>query len=209
MSLSILTIGYVLVGVVLALVSARRGASVLDALLVVLAWPLYAPLLVARPRAPAARDEPEQLACAVREALGTVREAAEGSPFATLLGPAAQSRLLQEVDRAAARMRAIDLELAGATGDHDAASARGTTAALRAESEASLRALAVSDRAAMRELVELLGALRARIVLARHAGSSSEGPSALVGELWARIEGLGEAVACAEASSGSRGARAA
>ncbi len=205
MSPALLTLGYLVLGAALALIARWRGLAPIDAALVLLAWPLYLPVLGALAERPAT-DEPACLADAVREALGTVREAAAGSPFAALLGPAAEGRLLAEIDRATARMRAIDAELGGAR--PTAPGPLGSTAALRAESEAHLRALAASDRAAMRELVELLGALRARIVLARHAGSSAEGPSALVGELWARIEGLGEAVACAEASAPGKGARA-
>lgn len=197
MTLGLLTLAYLAIGVVLALVTARRTSSLLDALLVLLAWPLYAPTMGSAAR-PTPLDEPARMAEAVRQALATVREAAEGSPFASLLGPAAERRLLDEIDRAAARMRAIDAELAGTARACAGAASTATTAALRAESESSLRALSVADRAAMTELVELLAALRTRIVLARHAGSSAEGPTALVAELWARIEGLGEAVACTD-----------
>lgn len=190
MTLTILTATYVGVGVVLAIALVRRGQNLLDGLLVVLAWPLYAMTLAAVEPAAPPEDEPARLTRDVHAALATVREAAAGSPFASLLGPAAEARLLGELDRAAERMRAVDRELE--------ANDDGTTptaASLRAESEASLRALRASDAAAMSELRDLLGALRARIVLARHGGSSAEGPTALVGEVWARIEGLREAVA--------------
>lgn len=197
MTLGLLTLGYLAVGLALGVLSARRGGSVGDLVLVALAWPLYAPAL--RSPRPRAVDEPARAAEDVRAALAAVREAADGSPFDALLGPAAERRLLDEIARATARMRAIDAELARPAATASAA----TTAALRAESDATLRALSASDRAAMRELVELLHALRTRIVLARHAGSSAEGPSALVAELWARLDGLGEAVALSDARSGS------
>lgn len=193
MTLGLLSLAYLAIGLVVALVAARRGSSALDAALVVLAWPLYAPAM-REPRSDPSIDEPARLAEDVRAALTTVREAAAGSPFADLLAPGAERRLLDEVARAAARMRAIDAELVTSNGSAGSTAA----AALHAESDATLRALQSSDRAAMRELVELLRALRTRIVLARHAGSSAEGPAALAHELWARIDGLGEAVALSE-----------
>lgn len=190
MTLGALSLGYVAIGAGLGAWIALRRRSALDALLAILAWPLLLPTLGS---APPPADEPTRMADDVRQALASVREAAAGSPFASLLGPDAEARLCRDLDRTAARMRAIDAEL------RRASRASGSTASLHADSEASLRALASADRAAMRELVELLGALRARIVLARHAGSPSDGPAALASELWARIEGLGEAVACVEA----------
>jgi hypothetical protein len=196
MTLAILSLTYLGIGVVLAFALVRRGRSLLDGVLVILAWPLYAMTLSAAEPSTPAKDEPARLVDDVRAALSSVRDAAAGSPFSTLLGAAAEARLLAELDRAAERMRAIDHEL----GVVELAPGRTAMAAsLRAESDASLRALRASDAAAMSELRDLLGALRARIVLARHAGSSAEGPTALVSEVWARIEGLGEAVACTRA----------
>ncbi len=196
MTLERIALVYLAIGVLVAVRTWRRAGAGLDAVLAIFAWPLLVPTWSSSP-SPAPRDEAERLVDAVREGLRAVRDAAAGSPFATLLGTDAESRLLADLERAAERMRAIDAELAGTR-----ASPRGaSTAALHDDAEASLRAIAAADRAAMKELVELLAALRARIVLARHAGSASEGPAALATELWARIEGLGEAVACARASS--------
>lgn len=197
MTLASLTLAYVAIGVALALAALRRGRSALDAFLVVLSWPLYAPALRGAATEPPATDGPARAALAVRSALRSVRDAAAGSPFSTLLGEPAEARISLEIERAAARMRAVDHELETLEAARAEAQAS-SSGELRAEATASLRALRAADAAAMAELVDLLGALRSRIVLARHAGSSAEGPSAIVAEVWARIEGLGEAVACTQ-----------
>jgi len=206
MTLAGLTAGYVALGLVFGSVAFRHSRSALDAVLVVLAWPLYAGTgASAAARRAAAEDEPARLARAVHDALAGVRGAAAGSPFSTLLGSAAAEHLTAEIDRAASRMRAVDAELAtSALGQPARDGGAGSTASLRADAEASLRRLRASDAAAMIDLALLLGALRSRIVLARHAGSSAEGPAALVSEVLARIEGLGEAVACAAPAPAER-----
>ena len=48
------------------------------------------------------------------------------------------------------------------------------------------------DRRALEELRELVMALRTQLVLARFAGSSTEGAGEIIGEMWARVESLGE-----------------
>ena len=53
--------------------------------------------------------------------------------------------------------------------------------------------MAAADAQALQELAELLEALRSQLLLARYSGSSAEGAGAIVGEVWARLEGLGVA----------------
>lgn len=186
--LELLAIGYAAIGVLFALRSARRGEPWLDAALLALAWPLLLPLGHANKPA---LDPVGRAADEVRAALSSVEDAARGTPFATLLDARAGVRLKEELLRATQRVRAIDDELAREAGRGAASSA---TLHLRAASQASLRAIRERDLRAMCELAELLAALRARIVLARHAGSFSEGPEAMVTEVWSRIVGLGEAM---------------
>jgi hypothetical protein len=49
----------------------------------------------------------------------------------------------------------------------------------------------VADTRALEELADLLEALRTQLVLARYAGSPADSASAIVSEVWARLEGLG------------------
>jgi hypothetical protein len=58
-----------------------------------------------------------------------------------------------------------------------------------------IAALRDRDARALEELADLVGALRAQLALARFAGSHAEGTSGIVSEMWARVEGLGAALA--------------
>jgi hypothetical protein len=88
-------------------------------------------------------------------------------------------------DRAASARRLQDLESAGAS-DRALATAR-----LQHDSLERLAQLRAADARALEELADLLEALRTQLVLARYAGSSADGASAIVSEVWARLEGLG------------------
>jgi len=189
--LELLALAYVAIGVLVALRARWRGERLLDCALFLLAWPLYLPLWQTRAQVPAAEDPAARAAERVRDALGSVEKAAAETPFAGLLDASAGLRLRQELARATQRVHAIDRELAQQQAGSLTSSA---TLHLRAESEASLRAIRERDLRAMLELAELLGALRTRIVLAQHSGSSDEGPEGMVSEVWDRIVGLGEAM---------------
>lgn len=180
---------YAAIGLVAAVRAVRRGERPLDAALLWLAWPLMLPLGT-KPSSPP--DDPvARAADRVREALASVELAAAGTGYAGLLDAQAGVRLRQELSRATQRVRAIDDELARETSHGSGSQA---TAHLREASQASLRAIRERDLRAMSELAELLAALRARIVLAQHSGSPAEGPEVMVGEVWSRIVGLGEAL---------------
>jgi len=179
MTLGLIAIAYIALGIVFAFLAWRRKEPALDVLFVLLAWPIYASML-------SPKEAPEDVAFreaeAVREALVQVADAARGSTFATLFDQRAEDRVRLELERTTERVRAIDLELARSTK---------TIAPSRASTR--LRAIRDRDLHAMRELVQLLAALRGEILIARHEGSSAEGTSALVSEVWARVVGLGEA----------------
>lgn len=189
--LELLALGYVVIGALIAVWARVRGERVLDAALLLLAWPLYLPLWQSRARTDRAEDPAARAAERVREALESVEKAAAETAFAGLLDASAGLRLRQELARATQRVHAIDRELAQQQAGSLTSSA---TLHLRAESEASLRAIRDRDLRAMLELAELLGALRTRIVLAQHTGGSDAGPEGMVSEVWDRIVGLGEAM---------------
>lgn len=179
MTLGLVALGYVALGLVFAVLAWRKREPTLDVLFVFLAWPIYASML-------SPKEAPEDVAFreaeSVREALVQVADAARGSTFATLFDSSAEARVRIELERTTERVRAIDLELA-----------RGTKATSTSRANARLRAIRDRDLHAMRELVQLLAALRGEILIARHEGSSAEGTAALVSEVWARVVGLGEA----------------
>jgi hypothetical protein len=186
--LEVFALAYAFLGVLVALRCLQRGERPLDAALVLLAWPLYVPLWHRTEPLP---DPVSRAADHVRDALSSVETAAAGTPFSGLLDARAGLRLREELARATQRVRAIDDELAREAQRTPASSA---TVHLHSESHSSLRAIRERDLSAMNELTGLLAALRSRIVLAQHAGSSSEGPEAMVTEVWSRIVGLGEAM---------------
>jgi hypothetical protein len=185
-----LALGYVAIGVLIAARARWRGERLVDAALFLLAWPLYLPVWQSRAEPVKPEDPADRAAERVRDALSSVEKAAADTAFAGLLDASAGLRLRQELARATQRVHAIDHELAQQQAGSLTSSA---TLHLRAESEASLRAIRDRDLRAMLELAELLGALRTRIVLAQHSGGD-EGPEGMVSEVWDRIVGLGEAM---------------
>ena len=107
---------------------------------------------------------------------------------------ARQSELIALMDRArfdpcASGLRLGELERGGAPERIIA------TARLQHESSMKLEELRAADAETLDELADLLDVLRTQLVLTRYAGSSADdGASAIVGEVWARLEGLGAAV---------------
>ena len=178
MTLGLIALVYVALGLVFAVLAWRKKEPALDVLFVLLAWPIYASMLSPQ-RAP--EDDAFRAAEQVREALVQVADASRGSTFATLFDQRAEARVRLELERTTERVRAIDLELT-----------RSHPPSMRRANE-RLRAIRDRDLHAMRELVQLLAALRGEILIARHEGSSAEGTTALVSEVWARVVGLGEA----------------
>jgi hypothetical protein len=114
----------------------------------------------------------------------------------------------RDLDLASAKRKVAELEGAGA-------SARAlATARLHLENVRRLGAMRARDARAREELADLVQALRTQLVLASFAGSSVEGASGIVSEVWARVEGLGAVIevddeAGAEAGASHRAAGAA
>lgn len=208
MNIRDLVVIYALVGVACAIAVVRRapvrGAStVLSAIATVPLWPLWAPFALAPVRRPPSSESAPILA-RVDKALAEAVAAVSDTPMAQVFSPREASRIAAEVarvaerhadltalatrtgfDRAASMERLAELERAGATERAIA------TARLQHESLERLADLRAADARALDELADLVEALRTQLVLARYAGSSADGASALVTEVWARLEGLG------------------
>jgi hypothetical protein len=176
----------------------RRRGNVLDAALLLLLWPLYAPLLF---RQGEARDRPPD--AAFLDALERTR----GTPLGALLPDANTARLLSE-RLAAARRRIdeIDLLLGDPAFDEDAARRRrdelqalgdtvsSSLAGTRLTSIRRLRSLRERFARELVEVGELVSQLRVQAELVRLAGTSASGTSELVTLLVARVDGLGAAL---------------
>lgn len=210
MSVVDLAVLYTLVGVALAvLVLVRQGAtwqSAATATLVVLVWPFFAPLALRREEW-RARSAPSPTRHAIAAALADAQVAVSGSPLATLLPEEATTRILDEVARIEARRDELaallgreDLDEHAARSrlarlEREGASPRAVrTARLHLENVRKLAAVHARDVRSLAEIEELVNALRTQLVLARFAGSSAEGVSAIVAEVWARVEGVGAAM---------------
>lgn len=181
--------------------SGRRMAS---ALLAVPLWPVWTPLAIVPdpPRHTAARGRVTRLEAELDRALA----AAAGSPFSILLSEEAGDRVRRELRQLADRIAELDAVLAQPGFDLAAAERRVTqlesegsptalrTAVLHRDNVARLESLRERSARSLEEVGELVGALRSQLVLARYAGSSPEGVGGIVTELWARVEGLGEAM---------------
>jgi hypothetical protein len=201
---------------------AARGAwAVVSALVTVVLWPLWAPFVLASPtpvgRANPVHDRDDESAdvsagqdAAVRRierALEDSVKAVQGTPMSELFSQKVSQRIAAEVRVVSARIgelitltaaEGLDSRLSAArlaTLEEEGAPARTiATARLQHESVAKLEELRQSDERALCELADLLEALRAQLLLARYAGSPSEGTGAIVNEVWARLEGLGVAL---------------
>lgn len=209
MSLLDLAALYALVGVGCAIVVYRRtrgerGRRAGSAALALALWPIWAPLALVPdpPRRTPASGRVARIEAELERAVA----AAAGSPFAMLLPEEASDRIRAELRAAALRIDELDsvlgqpgFDLAEAErrvtqlGDHGSATAL-RTAVLHRDNVARLESLRDKHARALEELGELVGALRSQLVLARYAGSSPEGVGGIVTELWARVEGLGEAM---------------
>lgn len=178
-------------------------------------WPLWAPIALlpdAPPRTPA-RGRVARIEAELEQAM----RAAADSSLSVLLPPDAVARIRTELARAAARIAELDGVLAQPGFDRGAAEARVATlleanasrraiktAILHRDNVARIEAMRDRHARALEELGELVGALRSQLVLARYAGSSPEGVGGIVSELWARVEGLGEAMAAGDALAPER-----
>jgi hypothetical protein len=210
MSLRDLLALYATIGVACAVAVMRRAegpraAALASALVTVPLWPVWAPFALGRTRA---RRGPEGQGSVARieRALEEAVQAVAGTNMADVFSRQAAARIMAQVERVAVRLD----ELAGlaAQSGLDVAASRErlraleerraperavATARMQLESLLRLEQLKASDLCALDELADLLEALRTQLLLARYEGSSAEGVGAIVSEVWARLEGLGEA----------------
>ncbi|MGE0787988.1 MAG: hypothetical protein AB7S26_20100 [Sandaracinaceae bacterium] len=210
MSLLDLGLLYLVVGIGCAAVvlTRSRGAPlprIGSALLALLLWPMWLPLILIEDRPPPSRATDR--AARIEEELTRSVDAARGSPFEVLLSQDAAEKIRKEVREALQRIAELDGVLAQPGFDRDEAErrvvqlteSRGSKRALRSavlhrNNVARIEALRDRSVRGIEELSELAHALRSQLVLARYAGSSPEGVGGIVTEMWARVEGLGEAL---------------
>jgi len=211
MNLADLGILYASVGVASGVYVYRRArrtgrAAWAGAALAVPLWPLWLPVAVAD--APRSGDGPQGAAVSSTEAaLLEGHDVVRGGALERLLPREAIERIVTEVRRASERHEELTRVLAREAFGLEAARerlARLERAAAPARSVASARLqlanlerlsqLKARDARTLEELAELAGALRTQLVLARYAGSSAEGASDIVSEMWARVEVLGSAL---------------
>ena len=197
MSLDVLGIGYLGIGAVIALVLALtlRRVSASDALLLVVLWPLWAPLTIAQRHATGDHE---------RELLGALSRA-QSSPLAQVLPDPDTARVLAARLREASE-RLVELDALLDRPDFDPAvvearakelAARGANAAaataqLRVRTLGQLRDLRTRYRSELDEVHELIAQLVTQAELVRLQPSIAQSSGELVRELVARVEGLGD-----------------
>jgi hypothetical protein len=196
MMLGTLGLGYVGIGIVVALVVTiiRGRPSAGDTLLLVGMWPLWGPLAFVR----ADRDHREQ------ELLGAIARA-QTSPLASMLPDPDTARVLGSRLREASQ-RLVDLDAVLARPAFDPAvveqrakdlAARGAlaasaTAELRVRTLGQLRTLRERYRTELDEVHELIAQLVTQAELVRLQPAIAHTSGELVQELVARVEGLGD-----------------
>lgn len=184
-----------------------------SAALAVPLWPLWAPIALTAKRANKADVEGgsslslERVKAALADAVASTR----GTPLATLLPPESATRIEAEVVRREKRLAELDTLLGKEAFDVDRLEARIrdlekrggspralSTARLDLDNVRRLSALRDRDARALEELCALVEALRTQVTLARFSGSSAADIGGIVGEVWARVEGLGAAIEAEE-----------
>jgi hypothetical protein len=211
-SLRDLLVLYGVIGIACAIAVLRRAPAtgaraVTSAVATVFVWPLWAPFALGTPRpAHPPRGAGSGGVARIERALADAVAAVAGTPMSDVFSPKIAARISAEVARVAARLDELSALTAQAAFDAQASAkhlkdleARGApertvvTARLQHDSLTRLEQLRGADAQALEELAELLEALRTQLLLARYSGSSADGAGAIVGEVWARLEGLGVA----------------
>jgi hypothetical protein len=205
---------YALVGLACAIAAFRRGRgaiALLSALATVPLWPLWAPFALAPPRARGEREKarPESAAVVARveHALAEAVAAVAETPMSGVFTERTAARIAAEVARVANRLASLSALAEQGSFDRVASAARldelarsgasdraVATARLQHDSRVRLAELRAADARALDELADLLEALRTQLLLARYEGSPADDASAIVSEVWARLEGLGAVV---------------
>lgn len=196
MSLDVLAIGYVGIGAVIALVLAvalrMRGV---DAVLVILLWPLWTPLVLQQRHA-RGDDERELLSALSRAGNSPLAQVLPDAETARVLAASlhdATARLAEldallerpDFDPAIVQLRARELAARGAT-------AAAATAQLRVRTLGQLRDLRVRYRSELDEVHELIAQLVTQAELVRLQPTVAHSSGELVRELVSRVEGLSD-----------------
>ncbi|MBW2462821.1 MAG: hypothetical protein JRH11_14310 [Deltaproteobacteria bacterium] len=214
MSLLDLLVLYGIAGVACGVAIYRRSGTggrgaLIAALIAIPLWPVWGPVVLTSPREDircrlrGGTDAARRIELALQEAL----EAAHGSPLAALLPAEAVSGIVSAVETSDARRAELDVLLDRPGFDLESARTRVAsltdehvtpraiaTARLHLTNVEELHAMRERDERSLVDLADLVEALRTQLVLARFAGSSVEGVGDIVAEMWARVEGLGEAM---------------
>lgn len=212
MSLRDLLVLYAVIGVACAIAVLRRApttgaGAVTSALATLFVWPLWAPFALGGAKPAVSRRGPDAASVGrIDRALTEAVAAVAGTPMSEIFSQKTAARIAAEVARVAARLDELSALTTQAAFDAQASAqhlkdleARGApertvvTARLQHDSLTRLQQLRGADAQALEELAELLEALRTQLLLARYSGSSADGAGAIVGEVWARLEGLGVA----------------
>lgn len=170
---------YALVGLACAIAVFRRTrgpTAIVSALVTVALWPLWAPFALAPPRAD---GEPEKASPESTAVVGRVGRAL--------------SRIAAEVSRVASRLASLDALAEQGSFERAASAARLDELVRSAASDRAVATARLQHDSRVR-LADLLEALRTQLLLARYEGSPADDASAIVAEVWARLEGLGAAV---------------
>ncbi len=203
---------YILVGFACALAvmqrSSFRASTIVSATMTIFLWPIWAPFALASKSTFRIRtSETNGLFDRLEKALAEAALAAEGTPMVDIFSKKVAAEMTEQITRISARI--TELEAISKRSDFDReASARRLyelertgaseralqTARLHLEGIDRLLELRKTDTRTLEELADLLEALRTQFILARYSGSSAEGASAIVADVFARLEGLGAAL---------------
>jgi hypothetical protein len=202
---------YAGVGVACALTLYRRSdrarSSLMNALIAVPLWPIWAPIAwTARPEPPYSGAKASARVDRIRTALDEAVELVRGSPLERVLGRESARAIIDEAERLSARNDELVELLSRDEFDVEAASRRlealeasrasprvCSSARLHLENIRRLRRLAESEARALEELAALVSALRTELMVVKLSGSSAEGVDDIVRDLSAHIEGLRQA----------------
>lgn len=204
---------YAGVGIACAVTLYRRAertrGSLVNALIAVPLWPLWAPIAwTARPEVSRTSANASERVGRIRTELDEAVELVRGSPLERVLGRESARAIVAEAERLSARNDELVELLSRDEFDVDAAarriealeSARASprvcsSARLRLENIRRLRRLAETEARALEELAALVTALRTELMVVKLSGSSAEGVDDIVRDLSAHIEGLRQASA--------------
>jgi hypothetical protein len=205
---------YLVVGLICAVAVGRRSEGGVrrgpaDIALALLVWPLFVPVVLGKPGLPrqdGAGGPASGRILRERELLLAALEAVAAGTLGRLLPTRQQiERLVEHLVGLDAKV--IELDEVLARDDFDAARAERALGAARQAGGSGLesarlvcesirRLRALRDRAAAErdELLALCGRLRTQVTVLRFAGTAPEDVGELVGEILARVEGVGAAL---------------